>query len=204
MSGNAFSPLIALEYGAEPIAWSTKLVADATTEPMTTAEAKLHCRIDGSDEDTLVASWITAARRKVEQDTGRALPRQTHDQLLDAFPSNRRAIVVPFPPLVSVTVFSTDTAGVETTLDATNYVLDIATEPGRVGLSDSGNWPTALRAFQPGRVRLVCGYADGQIPQDLVRAVALVVGWLSERREPEPVEKSAYEWLIAPYVLPVL
>jgi uncharacterized phiE125 gp8 family phage protein len=198
----SYAPILALEYGSTPIPWATKLITDATTEPLTTAEAKLHSRFDDDDDDTLFVKWIKAARRKVEQDTGRALPGQTHDLFLDACPSNRGPIIVPFPPLQSVTVYSTDTNGVETTLDPTNYVLDVASEPGRIGLSDAGNWPTSLRNFQPVRVRFVAGYAA--VPEDLVRAMALVVGWLAAYREPEPFERNAYDALIAPYVLPVV
>jgi len=188
---------------SEPIRVATKWVAGPATEPLSLADAKAQCRLFSTDEDALVASWIVAARRKVEQDTSRvASVAQTWDLFLDAFPSERQPIVVPWPPLVSVTgVYATDASGVETTLLPANYLVDTASEPGRLGLTGGGAWPSDLRIFQPGRVRFVAGYADAQIPEDLKRAMALLIGWFSENREPAAFERNVYDALIAPYVI---
>ena len=56
------------------------------TEPIDLATAKLHCRVDGTDEDTLIAALIVAAREQAEHETGRALVTQTWEQVHDAFP----------------------------------------------------------------------------------------------------------------------
>ena len=52
---------------------SLTLVSPPAAEPVTLAEAKSHLKLDTSDEDTLIASLITAARARAEWHTGRAL-----------------------------------------------------------------------------------------------------------------------------------
>jgi uncharacterized phiE125 gp8 family phage protein len=140
---------------------ATKLITAPVIEPYTLEEAKSHCRIVITDDDARVAEWIRAARTKVEKDTGRALLTQTWDLFLDAFYCGgpylgdfgwpryaRPAIEVPYPPLQSVTsVNQTDTNNNETVWAASNYVVDTASAPGRIGLSDTGSWPTGCEPF---------------------------------------------------------
>lgn len=199
-----------------PAHTATKLITPPSVEPFALDEAKLHCRIDTDADDALVANWIRAARTKVQKDTGRALLTQTWDLFLDRFyqPGQivsdfgwprywPRWIQVPYPPLQSVTsVNQTDTAGVETVWSAANYVVDVASEPGRIALSDLGAWPTGTRTFQPGRVRFVAGWTDPElIPDDLRQAMALWIGWFSEHRDPSAIERDAYDSLISNYVM---
>ncbi len=63
------------------------LVTAPTEEPVSLAEAKLHLRVDYSNDDLLIAALITAARQHAENDTGRALVTQTWRQVLDQFPA---------------------------------------------------------------------------------------------------------------------
>jgi uncharacterized phiE125 gp8 family phage protein len=182
---------------------ATKLFTAPAIEPFTTDEAKAHLKITVPDDDALVAQWIKAARSTVEQDTQRALLTQTWDLTLDWPPSYGRVVEIPFPPLQSVTsVNATDTAGAETVWPSSNYIVDTGSEPGRIGLTDTGTWPTSVRMFMPIRIRFVAGWtASDQIPPDLRAAVALVMGWLSENRQPAPFEVKSYDNLIQPYVI---
>jgi len=59
---------------------------DATTEPVTLAEAKQHARIEITDDDTLISGMITGARQLVERMTNRALITQTWQLTLDQWP----------------------------------------------------------------------------------------------------------------------
>ena len=43
------------------------VITPPATEPITLNEMKLHSRIDGSDDDTLIEGLITAARMQLEQ-----------------------------------------------------------------------------------------------------------------------------------------
>lgn len=182
---------------------ATKLITPPAVEPFTTAEAKLHCKIEIDDDNPNLSKWIRAARMKVENDTQRALLPQTWDAFVDGFPYWRAWLSLPFPPLQSVTsVNSTDTAGVETVWNATNYIVDASSTPGRIALTDTGAWPTSLRLFQSGRIRYVAGYATpAAIPADLLMAMALLIGWFSENREPSAFDVSMYEALIQNYTV---
>jgi uncharacterized phiE125 gp8 family phage protein len=180
-------------------------VPAAITEPITPTEAKLSAKIDLALEDALVPKWITAARQKVEQDTGYGLVPQTWDLALDTFPHGR-ALTLPWPPLRAVTwVRSYDSAGVLQVLSTAEYLVDTASRPGRILLTDTGAWPTDLRRAQPGIVRFAAGWATAaEVPEGLLVALRLVFGWLAQNREPSSFERDAYDEWIAPFVQPVV
>ena len=53
------------------------VITPPATEPITLNEMKLHSRIDGSDDDTLINALITAARMQIEQMANTKLITQT-------------------------------------------------------------------------------------------------------------------------------
>ena len=53
---------------------------------MTLWEAKLHLRVDFDEDDTLIASLITAARQAAETLTGRQFVTARWKMVLDSFP----------------------------------------------------------------------------------------------------------------------
>jgi hypothetical protein len=65
---------------------SIQLVTPPAEEPVTLIEAKLHLRVDFDDDDTLIASLITAARQAAETLTGRQFITARWKQVLDCFP----------------------------------------------------------------------------------------------------------------------
>ena len=197
--------------------WSYALVTAPTEEPMTLAMAKKHARIDIDDENDLVDSWVRAARQQVEQDTGLKLLTQTWDLALDSFPYTDEPIRIQTGPVQSVSFLKYyDFSGTLQTWPTSNYTVDTSSVPARLGLTYGGIWPTNLRRFQPGLIEFVAGWASpALVPDALIRAMALWVGWFSEHREhemitpgrtgsagtPSLIERSAYDALIAPYVM---
>lgn len=168
----------------------TKRIATApAVEPVTLAEAKLHLRVTQSGEDTLISALIKAAREYAEGVLNRALIDQTWDLYLDAFPGECDGYVlkVPMSPLKSVTyVKYLDEAGVQQTLSASLYAVDITSEPGRIYPAYQQVWPT-LRTGALGAVvvRFVAGYgADGTfVPESIKAAIRLAVAHWYENRE---------------------
>lgn len=180
-----------------------------TVEPVTPAEAKLFARIDTSDDDTLITYLIAAAREWVEVFLGRSLTTATYGYMLDAaeigsndydavdaaFESGYPvslvtnavgSIYIPRPPLISVTnIKYWNTAGTETTWDATNYSVDTYSTPGRIYLPDGSTWPASLRGKNAMLVTYTAGYgaAASAIPYSIRLAVMQIVATRYEHRE---------------------
>lgn len=167
--------------------YNTKIYAEPGQEPVSVDEAKLQCRVDGTDEDILFEWLIGTARRYVETFTRRALITQTWDLYLDTWPSVDY-IDLPRPPLQSVTSITyKDTTGAATTWGASNYIVDTGRTPGRVMLAYGISWPSSTLLYPTSAitVRYVCGYgATGKsVPQQIRQAILLLVGHYYENRE---------------------
>lgn len=162
-----------------------QLVTGPVLEPLTTAEVKLHLRVDGSTEDALIDLYAKAARQAVEDACWVAMLTQTWDYLLDAWPAGNE-IELPRPPLQSVTSITyRDADGAIQTFAATNYRVDASGLLGRVVLKPSAQWPTAaLDTGSPIAVRFMAGYtAAANVPQLMRSAVLLLTGELYQQRE---------------------
>jgi uncharacterized phiE125 gp8 family phage protein len=163
---------------------SARLITAPALEPVTLAEAKLHLRVDGTDEDTLITPLIVAARQYAEHLTERALITQAWELVVDAFPSAE--IRLPRPPLISITsVKYDDTAGVERTLSPTTYSPDVYSEPGWLLPAHGYDWPDTWDAANAVRVRYSAGYgaAASAVPEGIKSWILLRVGSLYRQRE---------------------
>jgi uncharacterized phiE125 gp8 family phage protein len=162
-----------------------RVVSGPVIEPVTLAEARLHLRVDTTDEDVLIAALIRTARELAEARTRRALVTQTIEALFPAFPCG--PLELPRPPLQAVTwVRYYDTTDVEFTVSAATYSVDTASLLGRVVLRDGQSWPaTTLRPLHGVIVRYTAGYGDGagDVPERIRQWMLLTVGELYARRE---------------------
>ena len=149
-----------------------------TSEPVSLAEARAHCRIDTVDDDAILAGLILAARQYVEAVTGRAILSQTFDLTLDDFPAWE--IELPRSPVASITSIGyLDTAGVSKTV--TSYVLDGRSRPPRLTPAYGESWPETRGTAGCVTVRFVAG--ESQAPEPLRQAILLLVGSWYENRE---------------------
>jgi len=186
---------------------SLTLVTAPTDEPVTLSEAKEHLRVIGTTDDTYITKLIVAARGVVETITRRALMTQTLDWKFGAFPVDE--LIVPLPPLVSVTSISyVDTAGNTVVWSSTEYaVLDAGalTAAGRIVPAYGKSWPSVRGLPNDITVRFVAGYAAASVPDEIRWGMLLIIGELYERRETalvgaviNTVPLSA-EYLLSPY-----
>lgn len=158
-------------------------IAAPASEPLDLATAKLHCRVDGNDDDALITALIVAAREQAEHETGRALVTQTWELVHDVFPS---AFVLRKSPIQSVTSikYLDITSGLEQTLDPADYLLDNASEPGYVVPGYGKAWPASFAVPNAVRCRYVCGYgAAAAVPQAIKQWMLLAVGTMYAQRE---------------------
>lgn len=165
---------------------SLKLVTGPSTEPLTTALAKNHLRVDIDDDDTLIGNLITAARKYFEETSRRSLITQTWRLNLDEWPEGDE-ILLPRPPLQSVTsVVYKDSAGDSTTWSSDAYIVDTDSEPGRIVLAYGESWPSVtLLPANPIVITYVAGYGDNasDVPEQMIQAIRLLIGHFYENRE---------------------
>jgi uncharacterized phiE125 gp8 family phage protein len=159
---------------------SLRLITAPASYPVTLAEAKAQCRVEGSDEDTLLGGLISAATDHVEQYTGRAIVSQTWELVLDDF-SN--AMLIPKGPVTAVSsVKYIDTADVEQTVTDTNYTLDDASDPQWLVKASDYTWPTVAGGVNNVIIRFVCGYAT--VPPSIKHAILLLIAqWYDNRAD---------------------
>ena len=157
-------------------------IALPQVEPVTLAEAKLHLRIDGNEEDVLLTALITAARLRAENNIKRAFITQTWEMILD---EAKAEIEIPLPPLHAVTkikVIAED--GTETDVDDETYIVDRgAGQPGRVRLKSGYSWPTH-RNFASFIITFEAGYGDAaeNVPGPIREAIKVIIANMFENR----------------------
>lgn len=161
------------------------LLTGPAEEPVGVEEAKAHLRVSTSADDALIGSLIAAAREHVEAHCRRALVTQVWDLFLDDWPPGDE-IALNYPPLravESIQYYRAD--GTSGTVPALSYVVDTASEPGRVRLVAGASWPSAeLRVVNGVQVRFSAGYGGaGDVPEGVRQAIKLLVGALYENRE---------------------
>ncbi len=153
-------------------------------EPVTLDEAKCHLRVTVTEDDMLIEGLILAAREQIELECSRALIKQTLELALDAFPCE--AIILPRPPLVSVTsIVYTDVNGNAQTLATSEYTVDTRREPAEIVPAWGKSWPSTREVPNAVVIRYVAGYGDdpGLVPEALKLAAKMLIGHWYENRE---------------------
>jgi uncharacterized phiE125 gp8 family phage protein len=180
------------------------LITPPATEPVTLAEAKTFLRVDTSDEDQLILSFLAAARLMVEAQARRVLISQTWRLVLDRWPVDG-VLRLPLSPLISV--------GMARVFDANGMpqMVNPAALVAQLG-SDPPNLQVMLPVPQPGRVScgieidVIAGYGatSAQVPESLRQAVLrLAARWFENRGDlsfgQTPVPPADVLALVAPY-----
>lgn len=160
------------------------IVTPPASEPVTLAEAKLHCRIDIDDDDSLVTYLISSARRFCENYCQRAFINQTWRLSYDLseFDACKRMIHLPYGTVQSITsIKSYDSENNPTTLSTSNYRLS----HDRVVLNDGYEWPTLDRMHDSLEIVYVLGYGAtaAYVPQDIRQAILMTIAHQYENRE---------------------
>ena len=161
-----------------------QLITPAAIEPVTLADAKLHLKVDTSDDDALITRLITAARAQAEWHTHRALNTQSWILWLDGWPESG-VIEIPLPPLqsmASATVYAHDDSA--TVLDPATYQVDAASAPSRLMLKSTVLPPTNLRVINSVAVAFTSGYGDDadDVPAGLRAAILELIAFPYEHR----------------------
>lgn len=169
-----------------------------TSEPVTLAEARAHCRITTPDEDALLAAYIFAARKHVEHHTGLLLMPQTVEMTLDAFPDSDYFELARAPVQSVSSVTYVDSAGSVQAWPAANYVVDQYRHRPALRLAYGAAWPTARAQPNAIVITFLAGFSVISPEWEPIRqAMLMLVGHFFENREAVNVGGSVNEYPLA-------
>lgn len=162
-----------------------KLVTPPTQEPVTLAQAKLHCKVEVTQDDERLTDWIRAAREAAEGETWRALLTQEWRWSVDRFPAADAIWLLPkgqLQAVVSLKYF--DATGTLVTLPATEYVVDADSEPARLRLAYGKSWPATYDILNAVQLTFRCGWASPEdVPRLIKSGMLLLIGHWYKNRE---------------------
>lgn len=165
----------------------TRYVAPAA-EPVTLSEAKAHCRVDTSNDDSYISTLISTARQYIEEVLDISMITTVWETRYDAFPLWE--IILPRPPMQSglVTVIYRDEAGTSRTITsaASAFQTDFYATPGRIYPNYQDTWPAVRGDENSVVVRWSAGYgaSGSSVPAILKHAILLLVAHWYEQRQP--------------------
>lgn len=163
---------------------SLKLYTAAAGDPVSLAEAKVHLRVDGTDEDTLITSLIGSATLEAEHLMGRAVMPQKWQVMLDGFASS---IDLPRPTVSGVdsVKYVDATTGTLTTLSSTVYQVVAGSDySARIVLAYGQSWPSSRAQPESVQVIFSTGYQDAaSVPEPIKTWIKLRVGTMYANRE---------------------
>jgi len=156
-----------------------------------------HLRIDGNDEDAVLADLLREAVEAVEDYTRRRLLTQTWDESFDAFAD---PLTLSEQPVASVTsVVYIDSDGDPQTLSTDTWEASTELGVGVIRRQYDEDWPTTRSHKDVVTVRYVVGYGDpADVPETLLKAVRIHAAWNHRHREGEAIPDGFYR-LCTPY-----
>lgn len=163
---------------------SYNVITAPAVEPVSVSEFKLHARIDGTAEDSILPIYIAAARQECEQRTQRSLISQTVERVLDDWPEYDD-IELQYGPVSSVAaIYYLDSNGDQQIASSSLYTLDSKSDPAWVVLQPDAAWPEAGDYANAVTVRYAAGYgaAGTDVPSALRAWILLAATWLYEHR----------------------
>lgn len=167
--------------------YGLRLITGPSVEPISLNEVKAQLRIDGSADDTLLTSYIAAARAYVESTTGLALNTQTWEMTLHDWPYGSNPIVLPKQPVQSITTITyADQANQTQTLASSVYEIDVTRTPAFITLTENSDWPDIYDKQAAITIRFVAGYGAtaASVPEPIRQAMLLLVGhWYANREQ---------------------
>lgn len=146
-------------------------------EAVDLAAAKTSQRIEGDDEDALLAGFLRAAIDYVERRSGKNLTEKVEMQTVDGFCGRIRLWKGPVSSILSVAY--DDDQGVEQTF--TDYRF-VGSEQLLLPAYNK-SWPTYRRASGSVRISYIAGYKPEEVPAQLLQAALLLFGHFNANRE---------------------
>ena len=179
-----------------------KIITGPTAAPISRIEAKGYLRLDDDLDDPQVRSFIQAATDWAENYTGRFFisrtcsmmlngAHQTEDLLSEGlrtgysgvyYVNNIELAASPVISVESIKYYSDDNT--ESTWDASNYYVDLYSDPAKIVLRDGGAYPTDLRSANGLEINFTAGYGQSSfsVPEAIRMAIMQYLTFLYEHR----------------------
>ncbi len=169
-----------------------QIVQEPVAEPLSLSDAKLHLRVDITDDDALISALITGVRMYAETITRRALIAQQWRYVLDSFPGPTligipwgkaftlpgHAIYLEKSQVQQVTAINyTDMGGNAQVMPAADYTVDYTSEPCRITPVFGQIWPIPLPQIGACEVDFVSGYAAPIVVNLTNSSIAVQGAW---------------------------
>lgn len=193
----------------------TAITAEPATEPVSLDDAKDHLGIYGTDDDTKITAYITAARTAIERLLGMQLITCTYQMGFTGFPDKYDGeLHIPIRPATAVTAVSyKDTNNATQTLSTSLYDFVSATPYSYLVPAWNQLWPETRD--QPGAenvtLTITAGYADADsVPTPIVNAIKMLIRDLFDYRSAQAPSSEAlaanpnYKMLLGLYMAPRL
>lgn len=162
-----------------------KLITAPTSEPISTADARLHLRNPDTSFNDLVDDCVKAARTQFESDVPcmQLLP-ATWGLYLDEWPSwdslRKAHVLIEKMPLIGIThikYYPEGEANLSEAWDTENYEADLISYPGRIKLIADELPALNENKYNKVQITFTCGYATAAaIPSDIIQALKLLIG----------------------------
>lgn len=153
--------------------------------PVSLTEVKAHCRVDGTDSDTVLTLLLAAAVSHLDGWTGilgRCMVTQSWRQDFCGFASPLRLPLGPVASVTSVSYYDADNALVAA-LSSDVWVLRYDALGAYVDLKTDQSWPSSYARADAVSVTYVAGTAAAGVPAALKAAILLMVSHWNENRE---------------------
>lgn len=191
---------------------TNKVVTPPATPAVSLEDMKDYLRVDTTDDDALITSFIEAATDQVKKYLKRCLISETLESGFDRIPNDggygyygygkgyygnggiynlpvdyanfSRDINLMFPPIITIDDITTfDRTNTGSVYASTNYELD--EEGGRIYLNEGAVWPQNLRDREAVKIKYTCGYgtASSDIPPSIIQAIKILVGNMYDCRD---------------------
>lgn len=181
-----------------------KLITPPATPPAYLSEVKAYLRIDGTDFDTVLNDLLSSACRYCREFQNRSYVTETWELILDEFPC--LPLSLPRPPLQIVdSITFVDQSGTEIIWDPSNYLVDNASERGRIAFAYGKSWPSiTLSPLNGIRIRFTSGYGDiSAVPPLFQTAVKLFIAHRFENPDSQDVPEAVHLLLWPDRIVPV-
>lgn len=161
-----------------------RLTTPPAVHPIALSDAERHVFSDDPGDSLAIKRMVRAATHMVQTETARQFVNATWTLTLDSFPAAIELRVCPVQSVTSVKYY--DTAGAQQTLDSSDYLVDTASEPGRITPAPNTVWPVTQQRANAVEVVFTAGYGDSHygVPEAAQQAILLLVGNWFANREP--------------------